>query len=297
MSPGGAPRPGHRYVVTPMSLISAADLAALLAGDRAQAPVVVCDVRFYLGDHAQGAREYAEGHVPGARFVDLHHDLADVTRTGAGRHPLPSPQAFTELLGRLGVTPTSHVVAYDAAAGATAARLWWMLRSIGHIRVSVLDGGWSAWLAAGGPTSRDTPNVTTTVYPTATEWTGTATADEVAAALAAGSAVVVDSRAPERYRGDTEPLDPRAGHVPGAINRFHAANVGADGVLLGAADLAPRFAEVGTAPIVYCGSGVTACHNLLAMERAGVTGARLYPGSWSEWSSDPERPVAVGSQP
>jgi thiosulfate/3-mercaptopyruvate sulfurtransferase len=280
-----------------MSLVSAAELAEALAQTGPEMPVVVCDVRSYLADHDQGAREYSEGHVPGARFVDLHRDLADVTRRGAGRHPLPAPTAFTALLGHLGITPGTHVVAYDAAAGATAARLWWMLRSIGHTAASVLDGGWRAWLAAGGAVSTDVPDVAPTEYPPATEWTGTASADEVAAAIAAGTAVVVDSRAPERYRGEEEPLDPRAGHVPGAVNVFHVANIDSDGRFRRGADLADRFAAVGTAPIVYCGSGVTACHNLLAMDIVGVPGGRLYPGSWSEWSSDPERPGAVGPEP
>lgn len=269
-----------------MSLVSPHELMELPA-------VVVCDVRFYLNDHDQAGREYAAAHIPGARFVDLHHDLADPSRPNAGRHPLPTPQAFTALLGRLGITPDTHVVAYDAAGGATAARLWWMLRSIGHARASVLDGGLPAWVAAGGPVTSDVPDVAPTDYPAASAWSGTVDADEVAAA----GTTVIDSRAPERYRGDTEPLDPRAGHVPGAINVFHAANVGPDGALRPPGELAARFAGIGPAPIVYCGSGVTACHNLLAMERAGVVGARLYPGSWSEWSSDPDRPAAIGDEP
>lgn len=276
-----------------MPLITADELADLLADDPAP---VVCDVRFHLADHGRGRREYDDGHVPGARFVDLHHELADVGRAGAGRHPLPTPQAFTALLGTLGITPGTHVVAYDAASGATAARLWWMLRSIGHTRVSVLDGGWQAWVAAAQAIDTSEPVFAPMSYPTAAEWTGTASADEVAAAITDGSAVVVDSRAPERYRGEVEPVDPKAGRVPGAINRFHAANVGADGRLMAGEALARTFAGVGPAPIVYCGSGVTACHNLLAMERAGVTGGRLYPGSWSEWSST-DRPVAVGPEP
>ena len=282
-----------------MSLISAAELAHALAEPVPEIPVVACDVRFYLNDHDQGAREYADGHVPGARFVDLHGELADVTRGGAGRHPLPTPQAFAALLGRLGISPVTHVVAYDAAAGATAARLWWMLQAIGHARASVLDGGWSAWVAGGYAISATAPDIEPVDYPipTADTWPGAVSADEVAAAIADDSAVVIDSRTPERYRGDAEPIDPRAGHVPGAVNVFHAANVGPDGTLLSVDELAERFADVGTAPIVYCGSGVTACHNLLAMERAGVRGARLYPGSWSEWSADPARPVATGDEP
>lgn len=276
-----------------MSLIGVAELL-----DRLDAPdVVVCDVRFALGDHAHGARAYAAGHVPAARFVDLHHQLADHSQTGRGRHPLPPPAAFTALLGSLGIGPSTEVVAYDDTSGANASRLWWMLRSIGHARARVLDGGWQAWLAAGGPVTTDVPDVAPVDYPPSDVWSGVVSADDVAAAVASGSAVVIDSRAPERYRGEVEPLDPRAGHVPGAVNVFHAANVGPDGTLRPPDELAARFADVGPAPIVYCGSGVTACHNLLAMEQAGITDARLFPGSWSEWSSDPDRPVATGAEP
>lgn len=278
-----------------MSLITTAELAALL--DDANVPLVVCDLRFSLADHDEGRRLYAAGHIPGARFVDLHRDLADTSREGAGRHPLPSPQAFAALLGRLGVDRDTRVVAYDAAGGAWAARLWWMMRALGHPHACVLDGGWPAWVDDGRPVSTDTPAPEPTTYPVPadTAWPGTVTADDVAAAIAARR-TVVDSRAPERYRGEVEPLDPRPGHIPGAINVFHGANVGADGRLLPADELQARFAAagVGDDPIVYCGSGVTACHNLLAMERAGIRGARLYPGSWSEWSSDPARPAATG---
>jgi thiosulfate/3-mercaptopyruvate sulfurtransferase len=270
-----------------MSLISVADLAARLDDPG----LVVCDVRFYLADHDQGRREYEEGHVPGAVFVDLHTELAG--GPGGGRHPLPTVDDFVAVLGRLGILPRHHVVAYDAAGGATASRLWWMLRSIGHSTVSVLDGGIPAWTAAGHPLSADVPDRTPTTYPAAPEWTGVVGADDVAQALDFG-ATVIDARAPERYRGETEPLDPRAGHIPGAINRFHADNLGPDGHHRPLPELAERFAGIGSAPIVYCGSGVTACHDLLALSLVGLTGARLYPGSWSEWSSDPDRPVATG---
>jgi len=280
-----------------MSLIDADELAALLAApDAAASPVVVCDVRFHLGAHEQGYREYADAHIPGARFVDLHTELADTSIVGAGRHPLPTVEAFTELLGALGITPATLVVAYDAAGGATAARLWWMLRSIGHGQVKVLDGGWPAWVAGGHPVTAEMPEPTPAVYPPVAGWTGIVSADDVAEGLRYG-AHVVDSRAPERYRGETEPLDPQAGHIPGAVNVFHGGNVGADGRMLPVGELAARFAAVGERPIVYCGSGVTACHNLLAMSLANVTEARLYPGSWSEWSSDADRPVATGDAP
>lgn len=278
-----------------MSLITADALAELLA-DPGDAPVAVCDVRFYLTDHDQGRREYAEGHIPGARFVDLHHDLADPSIPDAGRHPLPSVGDFTALLGRLGITPATRVVAYDSAGGATASRLWWMLRSIGHGQVSVLDGGWQDWIAGDRPVETDPPTVAATIYPAAPGWTGTVTADALTEGLRYG-ATVVDSRAPERYRGEVEPLDPQAGHIPGARNVYHADNLGPDGKFLPVPELAARFAGIGERPVVYCGSGVTACHNLLAMSLANIAEGRLYPGSWSEWSSDPTRPVATGSEP
>lgn len=285
-----------------MSLIAVDELAELLSDAERARAVVVCDVRFSLSDHAEGHRLYSAGHIPGARFVDLHHDLADVHRPGAGRHPLPAPHTFAELLGRLGIDAETHVVAYDAAGGATAARLWWMLRALGHRHASVLDGGWPAWVEAGYPASTETRAPEPAAYPAPSGdgWPSTVTADEVAAAIEAGIPVV-DSRAPERFRGDVEPLDPRAGHVPGAVNVFHAANVDTEGRMRSAEELRARFAAAGVtsdaAPIVYCGSGVTACHNLLAMARAGIDSARLYPGSWSEWSDDPDRPVATGDAP
>ncbi len=278
-----------------MTIISVRELADLLhdemGGTADAAPdVVVCDVRFALTDLDQGRREYEVGHIPGARFVDLHTDLADPTVSGRGRHPLPTVDAFRSLLQRLGIEPGTLVVAYDAAGGATAARLWWMLRSVGHSQVAVLDGGLPAWRAAGHPTTDAIPDVATSDYPMLPDWTGTVSADDVAEGLAYG-ATVVDSRAPDRFAGEHEPIDPRAGHIPGAINRFHADVVDDTGHLLSVPQLVTHFAGIGSRPIVYCGSGVTACHNLLAMSLANINEARLFPGSWSEWSSDPERPV------
>jgi thiosulfate/3-mercaptopyruvate sulfurtransferase len=273
-----------------MSLISVDELAARLAD--AEADTAVCDVRFYLADHDQGRREYDAGHIPGAIFVDVHTQLAS-HRPGAGRHPLPEPGEFIDLLGRLGITPATFVVAYDSAGGAMASRLWWMLRSIGHGQVAVLDGGYPAWIAAGQTTDTAVAHRPPASYPPAEEWTGIVDAEAVAEGVALG-ATVIDARAPERFRGEVEPLDPRAGHIPGAINRYHAANLGPDGRHLPLPELVERLGGVGESPIVYCGSGVTACHALLAMSLIGVPRARLYPGSWSEWSSDPARPVATG---
>lgn len=270
-----------------MGLISVDELAARLDGDE---PTAVCDVRFYLADHDQGRREYDEGHIPGAVFVDLHHELAG--GPGGGRHPLPEVADFADVLGRLGITPATPVVAYDSAGGGVASRLWWMLRSLGHADVAVLDGGIQAWVGAGHPLTTATPDPAPTEYPAPSAWRGTVDADTVAAAIDAGE-TVIDARAPERYRGEVEPLDPRAGHIPGARNVFHRDNLGADGRYRPSDELGERFAGVGDRPIVYCGSGVTACHDLLALDLIGITDARLYPGSWSEWSNDPERPVAT----
>jgi thiosulfate/3-mercaptopyruvate sulfurtransferase len=275
-----------------MALISVADLVQYLANPDVHGPIVLCDVRFHLADVGQGRREYDAGHLPEARFVDLHTELAG--GPGGGRHPLPPVSDFGALLGRLGVAPGTLVVGYDSAGGATAARLWWMLRSIGHGRAAVLDGGLPAWVEAGHALTTEVPTVTPKRYPLPADadWTGIVSADAVAQALELG-ATVVDSRAAERYRGEIEPIDPRAGHIPGALNRFHGDNLGPDGRHRSIAELAERFAGLGTSPIVYCGSGVTACHNLLAMSLAGINQARLYPGSWSDWASDPDRPIAT----
>lgn len=291
-----------------MTLVSASDLAALTDGSGtgsngtdgsdtgSNGTVVVCDVRFHLADHEQGRREYDEAHLPGARFVDLHTELAAGNGDGGGgRHPLPPVDEFTALLGRLGIDPGTHVVAYDSAGGAIAARLWWMLRSIGHSRASVLDGGIAAWTAAGYPLTAEVPDVAPVDYPARPDWTGVVDADAVAESLEFGG-TVIDARSPERYRGDDEPIDSRAGHIPGAINIFHGDNLAADGTHLPLPELVQRFAGVGQAPIVYCGSGVTACHDLLVLSLAGVDQGRLYPGSWSEWSADPDRPVATGDE-
>ena len=270
-----------------MTLISADALAAQLDDP----DLVICDVRFYLADHDRGRREYDEAHLPGARFVDLHTELAG--GPGGGRHPLPEVADFATLLGGLGVAPGSLVVAYDAAGGAIASRLWWMLRSIGHGRVAVLDGGYPEWVAAGHPVTADAPVHGATNYPAPPAWTGVAGVDDVAQAVELG-ATVIDARAASRYRGDEEPIDPKAGHIPGAVNVFHGENVGADGLHRSIPELVERFAGLGERPIVYCGSGVTACHNLLALSLIGLHDARLYPGSWSEWSSDDTRPVETG---
>ena len=274
-----------------MSLISVEDLRERLADPELAASTVVCDCRYYLADHHKGRREYDEAHIPGALFVDVHTELAG--GPGGGRHPLPTVDDFTRLLGRSGISPATFVVAYDSSGGGTASRLWWMLRSIGHGQVSVLDGGYPAWVAAGYPVTAEVVTRDPVEYPAVEAWTGIAAADAVAEGVALG-ATLIDSRAHDRFRGENETIDKVAGHIPGAINIFHKENLATDGRLRPIDALAARFAGVGDSPIVYCGSGVTACHNLLAMSLVGIARARLYPGSWSDWSSDPVRPVATG---
>lgn len=254
----------------------------------------VVDCRFDLADPERGRTQYLAGHVPGARYAHLERDLSAAPRPGGGRHPLPEPQVLAATLGRLGAAPGIQVVAYDDAGGAFAARLWWLLRYMGHDAVAVLDGGWQAWLAAGGPVE------TGEVSAAAATFTGAPRGECVVdAADVASAPLLVDARDARRYRGEYEPIDPVAGHIPGARNRPYTDNLAADGRFKPVPDLRAEFAAVlgGTpaaAAVFYCGSGVTACHDLLALAHAGLGTARLYPGSWSEWCSDPRRPVATG---
>lgn len=291
------------------TLVDAVDLAATLgqAGTRvldaratASTAVRVMDARFALADPQSGAQAYAQGHLPGALHADLNRDLADLGKTGHGRHPLPDSDTFAATLGRWGIAPDTQVVVYDAADGSmAAARLWWLLRLMGHARVAVLDGGVAAWQAAGLALTTDQPVVEPLPpYPGRFDRARIATVDEVAARLKHAPGWLLDARAGERFRGDVEPLDPVAGHVPGAVNRPFALNV-ADGRLRPASDLRAALQPlIGThAPeqvVLMCGSGVTACHLLLAMEVAGLHGAKVYADSWSGWVSDPTRPVATG---
>ena len=276
-------------------LLGPEELAACIAEGRAP---VILDASFDLADPGAGERQFAAGHVPGSRYVHLDRDLAG-TKTGRnGRHPLPDRAAFARTVGRLGIRPDTPVVALDAQGGVYAARLWWMLRWLGHETVAVLDGGLQAWKQSGGALSTDTAFMDEApAYPERPSLAPMVGTDAVAG-RPAGTAVV-DARAPERFRGETEPLDRVAGHIPGALNRFFKANLDARGRFRPADELRREFsALLGTrtpADIIHsCGSGVTACHNLLAMEHAGLAGSALYPGSWSEWSSDPARPVATG---
>lgn len=283
---------------TASPLVDAATLKAALA----EHPIVLLDASFDLADPAAGERSWAEGHLPGAQYAHLERDLsAPKTAPGprfTGRHPLPRRAAFAATAGRWGIGPRQLVVALDRQGGPYAARLWWMLRWLGHSRVWVLDGGVNAWLAAGGTLTTEAPKTRPRPpYPLSPRSMPTLTAPALQRAL--GQVQVVDARAPERFRGDVEPLDSVAGHIPGALNRPFKDNLDADGAFKPRESLAQAFVELlgqaSPGQIVHqCGSGVTACHNLLAMEAAGLPGTRLYPGSWSEWSADPARPVARG---
>ena len=278
------------------TLISARQLrAGLDAGE----PLVLVDTSFDLADVAAGERSHAQGHLPGAHYLHLDRDLSGPKTGRNGRHPLPAREVFAATVGRLGITPATQVVAIDHQAGMYAARLWWMLRWLGHANVAVLDGGVAAWTAEGGALDTITPVTVNTAppYPPCKPLAALVDADQLLARL--GRTPLLDARAAERFRGEVEPLDARAGHIPGARNRFFKDNLDASGRFKPAATLRAEFAPLvgasnATEVVHQCGSGVTACHNLLAMEVAGLGGSALYAGSWSEWSSDPGRPVATG---
>jgi thiosulfate/3-mercaptopyruvate sulfurtransferase len=257
---------------------------------------VVCDCRHDLSDYEAGRRGYAQSHVPGARFVHLDEDLSGPKTGVNGRHPLPHPATFALRAGALGIDSSKQVVAYDASGGSYAARLWWMLRWIGHSAAAVLDGGWQAWVGGGHPVSAERAVLQPATYTRRSHPQLAVDATYISAHLHAPDFVLVDARAPDRFRGENETLDPVGGHIPGAVNRFFRSNLDAGGCFKAPDALKDEFStllrERSPATVVHqCGSGVTACHNLLAMEHAGLTGSRLYPGSWSEWVSDPSRPV------
>jgi thiosulfate/3-mercaptopyruvate sulfurtransferase len=261
---------------------------------------VVFDCRHDLVDHSRGARAYAEGHIPSARFAGIETDLSGRKEGTNGRHPLPDPAEFGAFLGRAGVASGTTIVGYDDSGGAYATRLWWLARWIGHAQVLVLDGGLPAWLAEGLPTTRDAPAPVpgAAPYPVRPGAMGVLTVDEVVASLRTQEFLLLDARAGERFRGEVEPVDRVAGHIPGARNRFHKANLRANSTFRSPEELRQDFlpfvaAHSPSELVHYCGSGVTACLNLFAMELAGLPGSRLYAGSWSEWSSDPRLPVAT----
>ncbi|GGY51195.1 sulfurtransferase [Pseudoduganella albidiflava] len=277
--------------------------AATLALHAADPKWVILDCRHDLLNPAFGREAFAAGHIPGAQFASIDDDLSGPkTGTGStflGRHPLPERAALVQALRRFGIDDDSQVVAYDAQGGMYAARLWWLLRWIGHQAVAVLDGGLPAWQAAGQPvTAEPAPQRSAGGIAERPSLTRTVSVDDVVANLGTQDFTVVDARASDRFRGENETIDPVGGHIPGAKNRFFKDNLGADGKFKPAAQLKEDFAPLFASPaaaVMQCGSGVTACHNLLALEVAGLPGAALYPGSWSEWCAAPERPVATGA--
>jgi thiosulfate/3-mercaptopyruvate sulfurtransferase len=271
-------------------LIDANTVYEALGGVR---PPVLLDVRWSLATGSEPER-YRAAHLPGARFADLDADLADPPGPG-GRHPLPSAERFTALARRLGISADTPVVCYDAGPGLSAARAWWLLRYYGYPDVRLLNGGYAAWTAAGLPTETGTVTADHGDFTATAGHMGTVEADGVPAFVASGG-LLLDARATERYLGRTEPVDPVAGHIPGAVSAPTTANTGDDGLFHAPGELRDRFAALGAGPprpvAVYCGSGVTAAHQVLALEAAGFTAA-LYPGSWSHWITDPGRGVAT----
>lgn len=281
--------------MTYTTLISTRDLARRLDDPQ----WVIFDCRFHIARPESGREAYLDSHIPGAHYAHLERDLSSPVTAASGRHPLPAPVQLGRKLGRWGVDGLKQVVVYDDATGPFAARMWWLLRWLGHQAVAVLEGGLRQWCAEDLPVTPQLPVAPGGEFPVHVDSAGWVTTAFVVQNLTAQGYAVVDARAAERYAGEAEPLDAVAGHVPGALNRPYTGNLDPSGCLLPGADLRAAFrALIGDTPpsrvIHMCGSGVTACHNLLAMEAAGLGGSKLYPGSWSEWIRDPERPIAKG---
>ncbi len=274
------------------TVISCADLAEHIDDPAWR----IVDCRHQLTDPGYGERAYAEGHLPNAFFMHLDRDLSGPMSGSNGRHPLPDPVVLAARLGDIGISRQTQVVVYDDAEGMVAGRLWWMLRWLGHEKVALLDGGFKLWAKEGRPLTRDVPVSAPAVFAAAPrDWT--VSTDEILANLDAPNFLVVDARGADRFRGENETIDPVGGHIPGARNRCFRDNLDGEGRFLPAVELrraySALFAGVPAEQVVMqCGSGVSACHNLIAMEIAGLHGAKLYPGSWSAWCSDPARPVA-----
>jgi thiosulfate/3-mercaptopyruvate sulfurtransferase len=294
------------------ALISAAQLSAThtFVANSAASAWVLLDCSFDLTDPKGGETSHVAGHIPGARYVNLDHDLAGPPHAAGaqsaaftGRHPLPDRQDFARRVGLWGIGPHTQVVAYDNQGGMFAARTWWLLRWLGHGAVAVLDGGMAAWRAAGGAVETGSPATTQlplsqSPYP-ATEHAGMGVIDAAGLLAQLGRVRLLDARSPQRWRGEGETLDPVGGHIPGSVPRFFKDNLLPNGLFKPASQLKEEFVRLGAGmpdtPVVHqCGSGVTACHNLLAMEHAGLGAGALYAGSWSEWCADPTRPQAVG---
>jgi len=287
---------GGRADLSP--LVSVDELAGVMQRPGTPGPVVV-DCRFNLLKPEAGRAAWAEGHIPGAFYADLDRDLSAPRSAGSGRHPLPDPGQLRTLFGGFGIRPGTLVVAYDEGGGSLAARLWWLLRWMGHRSVALLDGGLAAWQKAGQPLSRDEPGLRQERFEGQPGHMPTVDATQVVSALARDGIRLLDVRAAERFRGQVEPIDTVAGHVPGAVNAPFGDNLKADGTFQPGEVLARRYADLGAGRdprqlVFMCGSGVTACHGLFALELAGMPGAALYPGSWSEWIRSPDRPVATG---
>lgn len=260
----------------------------------------IFDCRHQLADLGYGQQAYAEGHLPGAFFLHLDRDLSSPMNGCNGRHPLPDPALLAQKLGLAGVTKQTQVVVYSDADGMVATRLWWLMRWLGHTHVALLDGGLARWVGEGRALSREAPHSVPAVFSIdgAARCAGLVSAEEIQAGIDTSTLCLIDARSPDRFRGENETIDPIGGHIPGARNRFFRDNLDDDGFFRSPVELRSAFEALlaGAAPsqtAVYCGSGVSACHNLLAMEIAGLSGARLYAGSWSEWCSDRTRPVAL----
>ena len=276
------------------TLIATDDLAAHLDGSWA-----IVDCRYDLKDENFGAGQYRAGHIPAAVYASLSHDLAGPATGRNGRHPLPTPDAMAATFGRLGIAPGTQVVMYDQDTGMWASRMWWMLRYMGHDAAAVLDGGLARWIREGRPVRAGEEYRPRATFKGRPRPELRADVGDVEARLGDPSLLLVDARAPERFEGRSEPLDRLPGHIPGAVNYFYKSNMTPEGTLLPPDALREQFTTLlGERPaeeaVMYCGSGVSACHNLLAMEHAGLHGTKLYAGSWSEWSSDPDRPVETG---
>ena len=260
---------------------------------------VVVDCRFDLTDEQWGRRQYEQAHIAGAVYASLNDDLAG-PRTGTnGRHPLPSVDALAAAFGRLGIANGVQVVVYDQDAGLHASRLWWSLKYLGHAAVALLDGGWAKWIAEGRSTASGRESRPATTFVPAVHPERRVNIEDVQRRMSDGRTLLVDARGPERFEGKSETIDKVAGHIPGARNHFYKWNLDENGTMRSADELRARYDALldGRAPeemVMYCGSGVSACHNLLAMEHAGLTGTPLYAGSWSEWSADPSRPMETG---
>ncbi|MFA5704016.1 MAG: sulfurtransferase [Advenella sp.] len=278
-------------------LISALELQDLLSDDDA---LILLDARHDLGNHQLGREQYLEGHIPGAIFLDHEIDLCGPKTGKNGRHPLPDREDFIRLLGNLGIGHQANIVVYDARDSMFAAHLWWMLRWAGCTKVRVLNGGWSAWGQISGDIEREKPAPRApVVWGAGSASMAVIDACAVLANIRQPVFTVIDARAENRFRGENETIDPVAGHIPGAVNWPFSRNLDSDGFFRPVQELKSDFAELlgkqTPEKIIHqCGSGISACHNLLAMEVAGLTGSALYPGSWSEWCSDSSRPVAVG---